>query len=558
MKIHIIKKGETLYALSKKYNVPLNELISMNPQLKDPNKLDIGTKIKVPSSSYSTGGHEVIHKHVVKERDTLWKLSKAWGVPLQTMIEANPQIKNPNVLVIGQVVNIPKVASSSQPGKGEVEAGGKAGGKEPTAPKSKNELTKPKPTPEKTPGVTSPLPENIGVNIPAIPNVPSGPNASKAPGIPNVPSVPSASKAPGIPNVPNASKAPSIPSVPSASKTPSIPNVVAPNSPVAPSTYVAPAKGGIPAGLEGVKPVAPNEYPATPIPMAPYPTHFESAYPPATAPYVPVPSLQADAACPPEFVYAYPVFPPIPSYPSAVYPSIPPIASFAPPGVPGTVAGTYGPYGSVMPAAIPNAMHGGYPSAAWPQHCYPYPAVYSQYDHCTHDMYPPIFHAPTYVEAPPQCSEQPYYAGVENGANPYPASYSAQPTVPTENVAMYQGGYVPYAFENGPVAAGGYHFESSGAPPCDCGCKVQRSEDVISSYGSMNEEGIGRESTSGLEHEQYAQHAIHTEPDQKATLSGKSSDAVQATEKRTVKPSSKKKKSGQPSKKRRSMPWISD
>ncbi|MCF2937284.1 LysM peptidoglycan-binding domain-containing protein [Paenibacillus alkaliterrae] len=54
---------------------------------------------------------DIIHQHVVKQGDTLWKLSKAWGVPLADMIKANPQLKNPNVLLTGEIVNIPKAGA---------------------------------------------------------------------------------------------------------------------------------------------------------------------------------------------------------------------------------------------------------------------------------------------------------------------------------------------------------------------------------------------------------------------------------------------------------------
>lgn len=158
MKIHIVKNGESLYSISQKYDVPLEELIKMNPQLKDPNEIDAGMKIKVPSSSHPQTGHEIVHKHVVKEGDTLWKLSKAWGVPLQEMIEANPQLKNPNVLVIGQVVNIPKVSGMTPPSSDGMPAHHSKG--EMTAPKSKKELTAPKAeiTPPKA-ELTKPKPE---------------------------------------------------------------------------------------------------------------------------------------------------------------------------------------------------------------------------------------------------------------------------------------------------------------------------------------------------------------------------------------------------------------
>ncbi|MGG3283935.1 LysM peptidoglycan-binding domain-containing protein [Paenibacillus solani] len=109
MKIHIVKEGDTLYELSKKYNVPLTKLIDANPQLVDPNQLDVGAKIKVPTEPVLVpgGGQPIIHKHSVKQGDSLWKLSKAWGVTLKEIIDANPQLKNPNALLVGEVVNIP-------------------------------------------------------------------------------------------------------------------------------------------------------------------------------------------------------------------------------------------------------------------------------------------------------------------------------------------------------------------------------------------------------------------------------------------------------------------
>ncbi|MEC0093134.1 LysM peptidoglycan-binding domain-containing protein [Paenibacillus macquariensis] len=110
MKIHMVKKGDTLYELSKKYGISLEKLIEANPQLKDPNKLNIGEKVKIPTESISAPMPEhIIHKHVVKQGDSLWQLSKAWGVTLREMIDANPQLKNPNALLVGEIVNIPKV-----------------------------------------------------------------------------------------------------------------------------------------------------------------------------------------------------------------------------------------------------------------------------------------------------------------------------------------------------------------------------------------------------------------------------------------------------------------
>ncbi|WP_202865892.1 LysM peptidoglycan-binding domain-containing protein [Paenibacillus contaminans] len=114
MKIHIVKKGDTLYSLSKKYDVELSTLIEMNPQLEDPNMLDIGMKIKVPSAEKPTvPPNNNVFTYVVKQGDSLWKIAKAWGIPLKAMIDANPQLKNPNILMTGQTVFVPKTGTET-------------------------------------------------------------------------------------------------------------------------------------------------------------------------------------------------------------------------------------------------------------------------------------------------------------------------------------------------------------------------------------------------------------------------------------------------------------
>jgi LysM repeat protein len=116
VKIHIVKKSESLYFIGQKYNVSLEEILKLNPGITNPDAIDVGMKLKIPSSHTGGpgGGMDIMHQHIVKQGDTLWKLSKAWGVPLADMIKANPQLKNPNVLLTGEIVNIPKVGHSTQ------------------------------------------------------------------------------------------------------------------------------------------------------------------------------------------------------------------------------------------------------------------------------------------------------------------------------------------------------------------------------------------------------------------------------------------------------------
>lgn len=162
MKIHIVKQGDSLYSISQKYGVPLQTVIEANPQISNPNVLAIGEKVKIPKAPVSVPDNsEVYYKHTVKQGDTLWKLSKAWGVSLKDMVEANPQLKNPNALMTGEVVNIPKKGSNASAVKPEYTASNvsektQVGGKEYTGPKEEpaaEVIPAPKPEPKSPPKI---------------------------------------------------------------------------------------------------------------------------------------------------------------------------------------------------------------------------------------------------------------------------------------------------------------------------------------------------------------------------------------------------------------------
>ncbi len=54
LKIHIVKKGDTLGGLSEKYELELSRLASANPQLDDQERLAPGSKVKIPASPVVT------------------------------------------------------------------------------------------------------------------------------------------------------------------------------------------------------------------------------------------------------------------------------------------------------------------------------------------------------------------------------------------------------------------------------------------------------------------------------------------------------------------------
>jgi len=53
------------------------------------------------------GGTPAVVPYTVKPGDTLYRIAQAYGVPLWKLIAANPQIKNPNLIYVGQTVYVP-------------------------------------------------------------------------------------------------------------------------------------------------------------------------------------------------------------------------------------------------------------------------------------------------------------------------------------------------------------------------------------------------------------------------------------------------------------------
>lgn len=98
---YTVKGGDTFYLIAKTFGISLESLIAANPGVQ-PEKLYIGQIICVPAiCSYGTTAH------MIKKGDTLYQLSLKYNVPVGKIIETNPGI-NPDNLTIGEVICIPK------------------------------------------------------------------------------------------------------------------------------------------------------------------------------------------------------------------------------------------------------------------------------------------------------------------------------------------------------------------------------------------------------------------------------------------------------------------
>lgn len=92
---HTIISGETLFSLSRKYNVSAERLVELNPVLSG--SFRTGTVIRIPVF------HEVPQvdtyvKHLVLQGETLYRITQIYGVTTEELLKWNPFLEYRNVL----------------------------------------------------------------------------------------------------------------------------------------------------------------------------------------------------------------------------------------------------------------------------------------------------------------------------------------------------------------------------------------------------------------------------------------------------------------------------
>ncbi|MCL2338507.1 MAG: LysM peptidoglycan-binding domain-containing M23 family metallopeptidase [Proteobacteria bacterium] len=97
-----VQAGDTLFAISERYDVPLRDLISEN-NLTAPYALRAGQKLKLPDARY----------HVVAVGDTLYSISRAHSVDLNSLAQTN-ELREPYTLVVGQKLKLPATIGAAQ------------------------------------------------------------------------------------------------------------------------------------------------------------------------------------------------------------------------------------------------------------------------------------------------------------------------------------------------------------------------------------------------------------------------------------------------------------
>lgn len=97
MIIYVVKPGDSIYSIARRYGMDPQKIISDN-ELANPNNLVVGQTLVLMTDTIP---------HTVVRGNSLYSIARNYGVTLAQLQSANPQITDRSRLQIGQVVNVP-------------------------------------------------------------------------------------------------------------------------------------------------------------------------------------------------------------------------------------------------------------------------------------------------------------------------------------------------------------------------------------------------------------------------------------------------------------------
>jgi len=107
---YIVQSGDTFTAIARRFNLTTDELWNLNGQIGDINRIDIGQIINVPTSTTippPIQTQPTTRTHIVTAGENLSRIAGMYSTTVNAIMSANPQIKNANVISIGQRIVIP-------------------------------------------------------------------------------------------------------------------------------------------------------------------------------------------------------------------------------------------------------------------------------------------------------------------------------------------------------------------------------------------------------------------------------------------------------------------
>ncbi len=105
---HLVRAGDTLFLIARQYGLTIDLLLGVNPQITDPDEIFVGQVINLPITPPSPPAPPAGTIQIyVTTAETLTSIAERIGVTLQAIMDSNPQIEDPHLIFVGQIINVP-------------------------------------------------------------------------------------------------------------------------------------------------------------------------------------------------------------------------------------------------------------------------------------------------------------------------------------------------------------------------------------------------------------------------------------------------------------------
>jgi murein DD-endopeptidase MepM/ murein hydrolase activator NlpD len=108
-RIHVVVRGDTIFSLSRTYQVSQDELMRHNG-ITDASRLTIGMRLVIPGRTNNAPAASVRTEIIVSPNDTLFGIARRYGVSLQSLRDINGFSVN-HILRAGERIRIPQPAA---------------------------------------------------------------------------------------------------------------------------------------------------------------------------------------------------------------------------------------------------------------------------------------------------------------------------------------------------------------------------------------------------------------------------------------------------------------
>lgn len=132
---YIVRTGDNLTKIARRFELTVDQIMAVNPQIRDVNNIRRGQVIILPVGrgegkqdaefrgrilrwEVERDGRVISGEdrlYLVRSGDNLNKIAKAYGITLEQLLDANPQIDDVNQLFRGELIRIPEGIGENVP-----------------------------------------------------------------------------------------------------------------------------------------------------------------------------------------------------------------------------------------------------------------------------------------------------------------------------------------------------------------------------------------------------------------------------------------------------------